>query len=186
MQNELKQLLIDCRRYITDGGVVLCPERTELLDRLNTALAEQCTAADEVVGKSHGSAQCRCVAGLCPKPVTTFGEPHLCERVLGHEGRHNCARCGLGFHTDPGSLVAYADRPTHPHSKVPEPPSSLTGGQQQARVTVTDEMAQQAYIVFADAHPRLSNGYAHDWDTDIPAMRAAIEAVADQLAGGGK
>jgi methyl coenzyme M reductase subunit C-like uncharacterized protein (methanogenesis marker protein 7) len=40
-----------------------------------------------------------------------------------------------------------------------------------------DVIAQHAYIVFANLHPRLRDGYSHDWDVDIPAMRAAIESI---------
>ena len=44
-------------------------------------------------------------------------------------------------------------------------------------VAVSDEVAQNAYVVFANLHPRLRDGWIHDYDIDVPAMRAALESV---------
>ncbi len=44
-------------------------------------------------------------AGICPRPVRTYGEPHYCEKSFGHKGAHICRRCGSEIWADPGSLI---------------------------------------------------------------------------------
>jgi hypothetical protein len=37
------------------------------------------------------------IAGICPKPARTWGEPHYCKDKFPHGGPHICRACGMEF-----------------------------------------------------------------------------------------
>lgn len=56
--------------------------------------------------RSQGPSPCFVTAGICPKPARTYGEPHYCDLIHGHEGwpfdAHHCRQCGTTFNAHCG------------------------------------------------------------------------------------
>jgi len=163
----IRQLLIDCRDWIRG---FYGDKPMELLSRLNAALAAQHTAADDTPSKSRMAR----VAALAQDAAQ--GEPPLrcpeCKRtepVWDDGGDPVCAKCGhpMDF--------------THPpHPQVNEPPSSLTSGR--GKEMVTAAFVKRAIEVFEHAKEGPEGMYINTH----AGVRAVVEFVADQLAGGGK
>ena len=169
-----KQLVIDCRAVVAEWGP---HSYAELLSRIDGALSEQFTAADDTPSKSR-MARVAAIQDFvgAPNADVDAPEPHVAQPAA------------------QGGPVAYLVSPNaHAHPKASEElvfdkpddrpdwrvfPLYTHLPQQQARVTVTDEIADLAETIFLRAWTNA--------DTRRKAMRAALEAVADQLAGGGE
>ena len=195
----IRQLLIDCRRLITGRAGRGNAEAIEVQSRIDTALAEQCTAADEVLriwfmrdnhtflhlslDVEEAILQLRAEE---PK-WTRYGS------VFARTGRDKLI-AELHAQGDAEAFIAavrewYATLPTNPpRPQVNEPPSSLTSGQEKERVT--DELVELGAeaIYHAQHDPSRDEEFAV-FKRDYPDVmfeyrkesRAVLEAVADQL-----
>lgn len=198
-----KQLLIDCRKYLTEP--IFFEDCRSLVARIDAALAAQHTAADDTPSKSRMARVAALTAAqgepVAHVPIHPRNGPLWSDtRPVGSDAHRAESYPWMALYTHPpqqqgevvvtttpdGRCVAVT-RQDDEHRIIgviweAEPQqhdsSSLSEAKNRARVMVTDEMvglATRAFNLDCVTPGSLSRS-----------IRAALEAVADQLVGGAK